>query len=280
MKVLLKISVSTVLIIFPSKVLSFIIPNSSCQTSSRLALSLNPLIKNNGEDKTIQKSSNHDILEKTPLSMSIDQLGNKINGKGRALTTWDCYKVGLDPLYFFSDSDNKTANISNEVWDHHVYDVIRRSLFNNGEMKFDSKEKIIINDQDNNLDNYNYRERLVRKYMPMKRIDIHNKQEGKGIGTKALSQLSNLYPNPLGIEYSIASLVNLQRSSDGTVKMLLKLNTHNKRLNSNSHGEEDLESQKDYYIESVIIPWYDRSNPTSTLCVSTQVGCAQGKVFQ
>jgi adenine C2-methylase RlmN of 23S rRNA A2503 and tRNA A37 len=37
--------------------------------------------------------------------------------------------------------------------------------------------------------------------------------------------------------------------------------------------------QQDFFIESVIIQWYDIANPSSMLCVSTQVGCAQGCTF-
>lgn len=198
--------------------------------------------------------------EKTPLSMAIDQLGTKLNGRGRALTAWDCYKVGLDPIYFFSDC-------SPEVWDHNVYDAIKTASFGFGDDDDNDtiKKSVDSDDVDNDCD---YRERLIRKYMPMKRKDIHSKQEGKGMGTKALNRLSNLYKNSLGIEYSVASLVNLQRSSDGTVKMLLKLNK-----------TQNVAPEKDFFIESVIIPWYDRSNPTSTLCVSTQVGCNQGCTF-
>jgi hypothetical protein len=50
---------------------------------------------------------------------------------------------------------------------------------------------------------------LINQYIPAKRREIHRKEEGKGMGNKALNELSDLYPNSLGIEYSIASLVNI-----------------------------------------------------------------------
>ena len=31
---------------------------------------------------------------KTPLSMSIDELSVQIGGKGRALSAWDCFRIG------------------------------------------------------------------------------------------------------------------------------------------------------------------------------------------
>ncbi len=228
-------------------------------------------------------SSNNDNLStytntSTPLSMSIDELALQLNGKGRALTTWDCYKVGLDPLYFFSHESNankeEKENDDDEeqmkfLWDHNVYNILSKSssssfFDNHSDQVTTTKTTNTFPKLTNNNQN-NYRTQFTKQFMPMKRQDIHNNQEGKGLSKKTLNELSSkLYPNSLGIEYSIASLVNLQRSNDGTVKLLLKLNNN---------------GDKEYYIESVIIPWYDRSNPTSTLCVSTQVGCAQGKLF-
>eukprot|EP00558_Chaetoceros_sp_UNC1202_P003421 CAMPEP_0197244512 /NCGR_PEP_ID=MMETSP1429-20130617/9612_1 /TAXON_ID=49237 /ORGANISM="Chaetoceros sp., Strain UNC1202" /LENGTH=322 /DNA_ID=CAMNT_0042704885 /DNA_START=80 /DNA_END=1048 /DNA_ORIENTATION=+ len=79
------------------------------------------------------------------------------------------------------------------------------------------------------------------------------------MGGKALKALAKKYPSPLGIESSIATLSTIKTSSDGTTKLLLKM------------------TNTDHYIETVIIPHYDWSK--STLCISSQVGCAQGCVF-
>lgn len=220
----------------------------------------------------------------TPLSMNIDQLGSKLNGQGRALTTWDCYKIGLDPLYFFRSGDgNDEEGKGNEnglglcdVWDENVVSIVKQTSFN-----FDQNDELKLPSSKISSDNKAYftdRNKVIKKYMPMKRRDIHTKVEGKGMGHKALSQLSDMYPNTLGIEFSIASLVNVQRSSDGTVKLLLKLNNSN-RMDSNTQKETEGGSNTHYYIESVIIPWFDRSHPKSTLCISSQVGCAQGCTF-
>ena len=221
------------------------------------------------------RSSLQDRRFPTPLSMPIDQLRQKLNGQGRALTTWDCYKIGIDPLYFFSGDDSALS----DIWDQNVLQVIKHTPFNyDTEVKTEKHEKA-HNDQSSLLTNPFFTDRndIVEKYMPMKRRDIHSKSEGKGMGHKALNQLSDLYPNTLGLEYSVASLVNVQRSNDGTVKLLLKLNS--KRQSKHSDSSDDNSENQHYYIESVIIPWYDRSQPTSTLCMSSQVGCAQGCTF-
>ena len=60
------------------------------------------------------------------------------------------------------------------------------------------------------------------------------------------------------LETSIAQLTKLTTAPDGTTKLLLRL-----------HDE--------FEVETVIIPWDDRQ--TSTLCVSSQVGCKQACTF-
>ena len=92
----------------------------------------------------------------------------------------------------------------------------------------------------------------ILQYIPTKRQSIT-------LGKKSLQELQECYLNPIGIESSIATLEQITQSKDGTTKLLLKL----------VGGE--------YYIESVIIP--NEKWGKSTLCVSSQVGCAQGCVF-
>lgn len=92
----------------------------------------------------------------------------------------------------------------------------------------------------------------ILQYIPTKRQSIT-------LGKKSLQQLQECYSNPIGIESSIATLEQITQSTDGTTKLLLKL------------------IGTDNYIESVIIP--NEKWGKSTLCVSSQVGCAQGCVF-
>lgn len=61
------------------------------------------------------------------------------------------------------------------------------------------------------------------------------------------------------IESSVATLANVTTCNDGTIKLLLQLHKDNLK------------------VETVLIPWDDRA--TSTLCISSQVGCRQGCTF-
>ena len=35
------------------------------------------------------------------LSMTIDELAEKLGGRGRAQLAWDCYSIGVDPHYYY-----------------------------------------------------------------------------------------------------------------------------------------------------------------------------------
>ena len=84
------------------------------------------------------------------------------------------------------------------------------------------------------------------------------------LGPDTLGKLEKLYqesfggqatPSVTNVEGGVATLSFVSRAADGTTKLLLKL----------SDGLE---------VETVIIPWKGKR---STLCISSQVGCRQGK---
>merc|ERR1711971_831549 len=139
------------------------------------------------------------------LSLTLDELGDRLDGKGRARSAWDCYRVGAEPLWFHNDS------IENENED----------------------------DRDS-----------IRNLLPPRR----RKQR---LGRDALRELAGIAPG--GIEGDIATISDVSVSGDGTTKLLVRLSRD---------GAE---------VETVIIPFYDRGS--STLCVSSQVGCKQGCTF-
>lgn len=88
-------------------------------------------------------------------------------------------------------------------------------------------------------------------------VDIMPSQRrGQKLGPGALEKLSSLYCNRGGqVEGGVAKLSYISRAGDKTTKLLLKL----------SDGLE---------VETVIIPWKEQR---STLCISSQVGCRQGR---
>lgn len=77
------------------------------------------------------------------------------------------------------------------------------------------------------------------------------------LGRESRALLKHAFPT--GIEESVARVVHQTTSSDGTTKLLLQLH------------------QDNLQVEAVIIPWPERSS--STLCVSSQVGCKQACTF-
>lgn len=78
------------------------------------------------------------------------------------------------------------------------------------------------------------------------------------VGDKARRKLQESFPSLLRID-SIASLIETHVSNDNTTKILIRM------------ASDQLD------VEAVIIPWTDRQS--STLCVSSQVGCQQACRF-
>jgi adenine C2-methylase RlmN of 23S rRNA A2503 and tRNA A37 len=86
---------------------------------------------------------------------------------------------------------------------------------------------------------------------------FRSQRKTQGLGRPALETLKQIGSN--AIEESIATISEISKASDGTTKLLVKL------------LQDGLE------VESVIIPWEERGR--STICISSQVGCAQGCKF-
>lgn len=107
-------------------------------------------------------------------------------------------------------------------------------------------------------------------YIYLSQTDLRGERKAKGLGANALSRLQklmkqcrssaddNVTESVYTIENSIGSISQVKVSADGTTKLLLRL-------------------ARGYEVESVIIPWLDKG--FSTVCVSSQVGCAQGCRF-
>jgi len=171
---------------------------------------------------------NNNCNRKSPLSMNIDELANKLGGRGRALSVWDCYRVGIDAL-FFHDQFFPPEMLDNSI---------HKSAINNSNDKSKTQGGTVTRNE-------------MEKYLPARR-------RGR-LGSKSLENLWALCSPLVGIE-SIAKVVHIQTTRDGTTKLLL-----------------NLKSSPKHYIETVIIPWDERGH--STLCVSSQVGCRQGCTF-
>ena len=183
---------------------------------------------------------------RSPLSMTVDELATALGGRGRALAAWDMYRIGVDPLAYY-DATKGHVDV-----DAAVYQVV-------AECAGPQWTELMMDDEDS-------------KEPSTKRESISNllpgKRRNEGLGKGALRLLADLHnkasPSTTisgGIEETIGRLSHISTSSDGTTKLLIRMV---------SDGLE---------VETVIIPWYDREKPRSTLCVSSQVGCAQGCTF-
>jgi 23S rRNA (adenine2503-C2)-methyltransferase len=173
------------------------------------------------------------------LSMGIEELETYLGGRGRARLVWDCYNLGIDAALYFATPENVTKTEKS-------YSYPRNSADTAG-----SSEPHI----DLELD------------APSKVFDLlPSCRRLNKLGKSALDRLASLYSGyqsatgrSPSVEGGVGSLSHISQSSDGTIKLLLRL-------------------VDDSEIETVIIPWYGMQN-RSTLCVSTQVGCAQACRF-
>jgi 23S rRNA (adenine2503-C2)-methyltransferase len=201
---------------------------------NRLELTLKSTIQDNSgqlDAKEIDNEYEYENLTQptsSALSMNLDELSHELHGRGKAQLSWDCFRIGIDPIHFH-----------NPAFPEEELDNALRGLLDH----IDNRNPLLCTTTRKDIQQH-----------------LSSRRESQTMGSKALKALSQYcYPSSLGIESSIATLSEITRSNDGTTKLLLKL------VNT------------DFYIESVIIP-----NPgwgKSTLCISSQVGCAQGCVF-
>jgi 23S rRNA (adenine2503-C2)-methyltransferase len=173
-------------------------PKSSSQRRNSVAVALMAINPANAANKVRES-------HKSPLGLTMDDLSRELGGKGRALLCWECFRVGVDPSWYFADGDmaqteTPIGTLRNDGW---------------------SKGQLTIQGE---------------------------------LGRHTLSMLQNM-PS---VERDVAHLTHIRTSKDGTTKLLLKL-------------VDGLE------VETVIIPWDDRKS--STLCISSQVGCRQACTF-
>jgi 23S rRNA (adenine2503-C2)-methyltransferase len=160
-----------------------------------------------------------------PISMTVPELSEYMGGWGRARLVWDMYRIGVDPLVVFQ---HRSESIHDDT-------------------QYSPLETFMNEIQTENIED-------VQSHLPSSR-------RTQKLGVPALKNLSDLYEGYGGkLEGGVASLSHVSTSSDGTTKLLLKM-------------QDGLE------VETVIIPMHEKSKSTSTICISSQVGCRQGCTF-
>lgn len=219
-----------------------------------------------------------------PLSMGFEEFSSSLGGKGRAMACWDLYRIGVDPMLYFSEQ--QTQKEQQEKKENLVY----ANDYTLPILSFleSASAEISLND-DIDGDDFNVISSLIAK-----------RRQTQGLGKQSLKLLSKLYPENnnkddnitnnsriCGIEENVGSIAQISQAKDGTTKLLVQLKSQQKR---------------DLKVETVIIPFYvdedDQGNPnkdeleltkgnskrkrqasSSTLCISSEVGCAQGCRF-
>ena len=187
----------------------------------------------------------------TPLSMTMDELADAMGGKGKAQACWDCFRLGVDPTWYFDPA----ARHDGQEDAREPLDPLIRNL--------------LMDDDSNHDDNLNGSHGWTRAQV---RSRITPRRQSQGLGQQSLATYRQLMDTTEDTTAaadttttdtdsmaSIATIVQIHRSNDGTTKLLLQLTRDNLQ------------------VECVIIPWSERQS--STLCVSNQVGCGQGCTF-
>ena len=65
-----------------------------------------PISNNAGGDMTMA------TFGSLPLGCTFDELSHTLRGRGRAEFCWDCYRIGVDPLWYYSGNDeNETEHV-------------------------------------------------------------------------------------------------------------------------------------------------------------------------
>jgi hypothetical protein len=174
---------------------------------------------------------------RSPLSLTLEELANVLGGKGRAQACWDCFRVGVDPSWFYAEGGDNAdepieATLLESLQPHCAPTRWSRSQI---------QQELITPRRQSQRVGRDALQKLEQAFSPCE--------------TKTYSNES--YTDSMS---SIARIVTIHRSSDGTTKLLLQL----------TNGES-------FQIECVIIPWRDRGS--SSLCLSNQVGCAQACTF-
>ncbi|CAB9506999.1 RNA methyltransferase RlmN [Seminavis robusta] len=179
-----------------------------------------------------------------PLSLSLEELADILGGKGRAKSCWDCYQLGVDPLWFFENDDPNQR----EPIPHTLSKALSLSV--EPETRSQIRERITPRRQSQGMGrNALQKLRQVVAVSPQPSAQKDNSATAKETETET---------EPMDSMASIATVTQLHRSLDGTAKIVLQL----------TDGLQ---------VESVVIPWPDRE--TSSLCISNQVGCAQACTF-
>jgi hypothetical protein len=200
------------------------------------------------------------------LSMSLEELGHALGGMGRARIAWDCYLLGVDPAMVFGDDDDDAT----------------------AQLLLHMDESITTTSNDNN----NKESIDITHHLPTSR-------KTQRLGADALQRLAHVnrsYGAAQRVDGGLATLLHVTSSArDRTTKFLLQMADGTQvetviipfgadiaidnRYGYDTVNEDCRESQNKQAHNGDSKPAKEKRVhlPRSTICISSQVGCRQGK---
>jgi 23S rRNA (adenine2503-C2)-methyltransferase len=164
-------------------------PKSQTQRQTTLLSTKIPL------EELIPTSLDDNQLAPSPLSYTLEEFASILGGKGRAQSCWDCFRMGVDPIWFFGNgnfSETENVGILHEVDD----------------------------DKNNDNDDDDYPSPGWTRQQIQQSDLFGQRRISDGLGWRSVQLLERRFGS---IEDSIASLSKITTSPDGTTKLLLKL---------------------------------------------------------
>jgi 23S rRNA (adenine2503-C2)-methyltransferase len=134
-------------------------------------------------------------LKDSPLSWTFEELSERLVGSGRAKACWECFRLGVDPVWYYGGDAGANANSSLDVEPLAVSSQL-------------PVEKSSVS---------GWTRQQIQEHLSTKASRGSPTQVSKG----ALHRLTSAFGG--NVEMSIVKLANMTTSSDGTTKLLLEL---------------------------------------------------------
>jgi 23S rRNA (adenine2503-C2)-methyltransferase len=204
----------------------------------------------------------------SPLSLSFEELSQVLGGTGRAKACWDCFRMGVDPVWYYSKliDDNDMADDDGKCddYDESTY-IPEEEPVNYGNNAAEATFEDVAADPSSTtplLKGWNHRQirekiSTTTHWSSKSSRRARGGSNSNGLGRKTIDLLRGTLGG--NVERDVATLSKITTCTDGTTKLLLQL------------------ASDGLSVETVIIPWPDRES--STVCVSSQVGCRQACTF-
>jgi 23S rRNA (adenine2503-C2)-methyltransferase len=135
----------------------------------------------------------------SPISLSLEELSEILDGSGKAKACWDCFRVGVDPVWYFSGENPKHHDEEDYAVNNHDFPVSFKNNKDLGDLNEWTREEI--------------EEYMITTGSSRKVPNV--------LGKKSVRRLKYVFGG--SIENQIATLSNITTSQDGATKLLMQL---------------------------------------------------------